>query len=105
MPLTRRDRVTMPDIPGSTPDRDAEKAGTQSDIRPIVPMHAVPWLVVTHEQLRRLPLDSRAGFLVSLIDGRCTVEMLLDMAGLPEDDVIALLAQLAHLGAIELRDR
>lgn len=101
MPLTRRDRATIPDI-GQAP---VESEGTRSDIRTIVPMHAVPWLVVTHEQLRRMPLDSRAGFVVSLIDGRCTVEMLLDVAGLPEDEVIALLAQLAKLGAIELRER
>jgi hypothetical protein len=101
MPLTRRARETIPDIRPGT--REAE--GTQSDIRPIVPMHAVPWLVATHEALRRLPLDARAGFIVSLIDGRCTVEMLLDVAGLPEDEVIALLGQLAELGAIELRDR
>lgn len=67
-------------------------------------MHAVPWLVVTLEQLRRMPLDGRAGFIVSLIDGRCTVEMLLDVAALPEDEVIALLGQLADLGAIELRE-
>lgn len=98
---TRGDRATLPDI---RPGKIEEEVVTQSDIRPIVSMHAVPWLVVTHEELRRLPLDSRAGFLVSLIDGRCTVEMLLDVAGLPEDEVIALLAQLARLGAIELRD-
>ncbi len=98
---TRGDRATLPDI---RPGKIEEEVVTQSDIRPIVPMHAVPWLVVTHEELRRLPLDSRAGFVVSLIDGRCTVEMLLDVAGLPEDEVIALLAQLARLGAIELRD-
>ena len=99
MPLTRRDRATIPDV-GEAPDA----SGTQSDIRRVVPMQAVPWLVVTLEQLRRLPLDGRAGFIVSLIDGRCTVEMLLDVAGLPEDEVIALLAQLAELGAIELRE-
>jgi hypothetical protein len=98
---TRGDRATLPDI---RPGKIEEEVVTQSDIRPIVSMHAVPWLVVTHEELRRLPLDSRAGFIVSLIDGRCTVEMLLDVAGLPEDEVIALLAQLARLGAIELRD-
>lgn len=98
MPLPRRDRPTLPNIGRGHVD------DTPSDVRPIVPFRAVPWLVVTHDELRRMPLDSRSGFLVSLIDGRCTVEMLLDVAGLPEDDVIAMLAQLVRLGAIELRD-
>jgi hypothetical protein len=98
MPLARRDRPTLPNIlPGNVDE-------TPSDVRPVVPFRAVPWLVATHDELRRMPLDSRSGFLVSLIDGRCTVEMLLDMAGLPEDDVITMLAQLVRLGAIELRD-
>lgn len=97
---TRGDRATLPDI---RPGKIEEEVVTQSDIRPIVPMHAVPWLVVTHEELRRLPRQPRRVRRL-LIDGRCTVEMLLDVAGLPEDEVIALLAQLARLGAIELRD-
>jgi hypothetical protein len=100
MQSTRRDRATLPDIGPGTFEVEA----TTSDIRPIISMHSVPWLVVTHEELRRLPLDSRAGFVVSLIDGRCTVEMLLDIASLPEDEVISLLGQLSRLGAIELRD-
>jgi hypothetical protein len=101
MPPTRQDRATMPDITG----RGVVGAeDTPSDVRPIISLRAVPWLVVTHEELRRLPLDSRAGFLVSLIDGRCTVEMLLDIATLPEDDVISMLGHLVRLGAIELRD-
>ena len=57
------------------------------------------------DQLRRSGVQhADIKFVVSLIDGRCTVEMLLDVAGPPEDEVIALLGQLARLGAIELRD-
>lgn len=92
--------MTLPDIRPASVEADF----TESDIRPLVPMQAVPWLVVTHDELRQLPLDCRAGFIVSLIDGRCTVEMLLDMAGLPEDEVMALITQLVRLGAIELRN-
>jgi hypothetical protein len=65
---------------------------------------AVPWLVVTYDELQRLPLHPRAGFVVSLIDGRCTVEMLLDVSGMREDETLDILAELLRLGAIELRD-
>jgi hypothetical protein len=51
-----------------------------------------------------LPLDSRAGFVVSLIDGCVTVETILDMAGLPEREVLELLGTLRDLGAVELRE-
>jgi len=99
------DRITIPiDLAQAARDSERELLASQSDVRPLVPMQGVPWLIVTHDELRRLPLDSRAGFVVSLIDGRCTVEMILDVAGMPEDDVIALLGKLAELGAIEFRD-
>ena len=42
--------------------------------------------------------------MLSLIDGRCTVEMILDIAGLPEDEAIGILDNLRELGAIELND-
>jgi len=83
-------------------DREFEAAS--SDIRPIVPLHAVPWLIVTMDQAKELPLDSRAGLLLSLIDGRSTVEMILDMAGLPEDEAIAVLTKMVELEVIELHD-
>ncbi len=80
-----------------------ELSAAASDIQPVVALSAVPWLVVTYEALRKLPLDSRAGFVVSLIDGRCTVEMILDLSGMPEDETIDILRQLLGVGAIEMR--
>lgn len=82
--------------------RDFPAAG--SDIRPVVSLSAVPWLVVTYDELRRMPLDQRTGFVVSLLDGRCTVEMLLDISGMPEDETLDIVRELVALGAIELRD-
>jgi hypothetical protein len=100
-----QDRITIPiDLAQAARGSERELLAPQSDVRPLVPMLGVPWLIITHDELRRLPLDSLAGFVVSLIDGRCTVEMILDVAGMPEDDVIALLRKLAELGAIEFRD-
>jgi hypothetical protein len=63
----------------------------------------VPWLIATHEQSSPAARQSR-GFVLSLIDGRCTVEMILEVAGLPEDEAIAILDNLRELGAIELHE-
>jgi hypothetical protein len=85
-------------------DSDSEFAAAGSDIRSVVSLRAVPWLLVTYDDLRELPLDSRAGFVASLVDGKCTVEMLLDVSGMPEDETLDILRELVRLGAVELRD-
>jgi hypothetical protein len=99
------DRITRPDdLSGLARDTEREFTAASSDIRRVLPIAAVPWLIATHEELLALPLDGRAGFVLSLIDGRCTVEMILDIAGLPEDEAIDILNSLRQLGVIELHD-
>ncbi|MGH7294475.1 MAG: hypothetical protein ACRELB_06070 [Polyangiaceae bacterium] len=92
------------DLRQAARDSEREIEVTASDVRPLVPLHAVPWLIVTYDALRTMPLDSRAGFVVSRIDGQCTVEVLLDLCGLREDETLRILAALVRLGAIELHD-
>ena len=82
---------------------DREFKAASSDVPRAVPLDAVPWLIATHDDILVLPLDGRAGFVVSLVDGRCTVEMILNMAGLHEDEATAILARLRQLRVIELR--
>jgi hypothetical protein len=91
------ERITLPDAL----DPFSE---TGSDIRRVVPLDAVPWLVLSHEDLVALPLDSRAGFVLSLVDGRCTVEMILDVAAMDERETIDILGRLVRLGVLQLRD-
>jgi hypothetical protein len=56
--------------------------------------------------LHFLKLNARAAYLLSLVDGHCTVEMILNICGpeLERDEALNLLAHLLQLGAIELRD-
>jgi hypothetical protein len=103
--VSSRDRITIPeDMSNLARDTEREFAATGSDVRPILPMHAVPWMVLTYDRVQRLPLDSRAGFVISLVDGKCTVEMILDISGMPEDETLDILRELERLGAIQLRD-
>jgi hypothetical protein len=102
--VSRHDRATIPEDMSELARESAGLSGAASDIQPVVALNAVPWLVVTYERLRTLPLDPRAGFVVSLIDGRCTVEVILDLSGMPEDETVDILRQLLGVGAIELRD-
>jgi hypothetical protein len=81
-------------------------AGPTSEVRRHLPLCAVPWLAIALEGLRLLPLDARAAYLLSLVDGHRTVETILDICGpeLERDEALGILAHLLQLDAIELRD-
>lgn len=63
---------------------------------------AAPKLIAPRSAIAKAPIDSRAAFVLSLIDGRNTVEALVDMSAMPEDEVRGMLARLARLGLISL---
>ena len=47
-------------------------------------------------------LDHRAGFILSLLDGHSSVETVLDVAGLPEQETLAVLCDLCARGIVTL---
>lgn len=61
-----------------------------------------PKLVASRAIVARAPIDTRSAFVLSLVDGRNTVDAIVDMAGMPADEVKAILGRLARLGLIEL---
>jgi hypothetical protein len=72
-------------------------------VRALPPKTAVPCLAVTFEDLTSRALDHRQGFLVSLADGASTIETLLDLCGMPEEEALALFADLVAQGILALR--
>jgi hypothetical protein len=54
----------------------------------------VPAVIVQRAQLRWLSIDHRAGFILSLIDGSSTLEMILDVSGMPKLDSMRILLEL-----------
>ncbi len=101
--MTGSDPKTGPDpreVPTLNSKEEEERSG---EVQRVLPTHAVPWLIVTLDEVRRLPIDPRVGFIVSFIDGRSTVEMIVDMAGFPRALTLRILVKLLALGAIELR--
>lgn len=63
-------------------------------------VESVPRLVLSAAEVRALPLDHRAGFIMWLIDGRSSVEDVLDGCAMPMDEAIAILRALAAMGVI-----
>jgi hypothetical protein len=102
------ERITIPhDM--SALARSADRTTSETDPPPsgvvsgVVTLDAVPWLDVAYDTLLAMPLDARQGFLLSLVDGRCTVEMITDMSGLPRAEVFAMLSELVAMGVLTLR--
>jgi hypothetical protein len=62
----------------------------------------VPQVAMGPDELRWLALDHRAGFLLSLVDGRCTIDEVLDMSGMPDLDALRVLMQLLQQNVIKV---
>lgn len=69
----------------------------------IGPLDRVPVVMVARDQLRWLTIDHRAGFVLSLVDGVSSVEMILDVSGMPEFDALRIVAELAQQRIVTFR--
>ncbi len=69
----------------------------------IGPLDRVPFVAVPQEQLRWLNLDHRAGFVLSHIDGHCSLEQILDVSGMPPLDALRILFELVQQRVISFR--
>ncbi len=69
----------------------------------IGPLDRVPFVAVPQEQLRWLSIDHRAGFVLSHIDGNCSLEQILDVSGMPTLDALRILYELMQQRVISFR--
>jgi hypothetical protein len=69
----------------------------------IGPLNRVPVVEVARDQLRWLSIDHRAGFMLSLVDGVSSLEMILDVSGMPSLDALRILHELVEQRIISLR--
>lgn len=67
--------------------------------------HRLPQIAVAGSEVRWLGLDHRAGFLLSRVDGRSTIEELVDLSGMPRHEALKVLVELVDAGALSLRGR
>lgn len=115
------DRVSLGDYTGALeiaekllatdPDSDAVKSCAencrtvlrQMYTAKIGPLDRVPVVAVPRDQLRWLTIDHRAGFVLSLVDGVSSLEMILDVSGMPELDALRILCELAQQRILSFR--
>jgi hypothetical protein len=85
---------TVPELPaviGPTESQDLSLA-------------SVPIVVVALDQVAKLPLDARQGFVLSLIDGRCTFEEIIDMCVFERIETIEIVAGFVQAGIVAMRN-
>ncbi len=66
----------------------------------VIPMTATPRLCMRAADLVALPLDHRSGFLLSHIDGKRSIEEVIDVSHLSPIDTLEVIGALIALGAI-----
>jgi hypothetical protein len=69
------------------------------------PLDHLVTMSIPTDQIRWLSLDHRAGFLLSLVDGTCSVEEVLDISGMPRLDALRILYSLLEERVISLAPR
>lgn len=77
------------------------RAGEITEVRPRPRALGLPRVVVDPARIRQLPIDPRAAFLLSRIDGQTTIDTLVDITAFELDEVLTSLARLVQLGAVE----
>ncbi len=65
----------------------------------------VPHVVLPAASILRLKVDAKTGFVLSLVDGRTSVEALSDIVGMEDDALFGILESLRELGAIAHKPR
>jgi hypothetical protein len=64
-------------------------------------MEGSPLCVMTAEALKQLPLDHRAGFLLSLMDGSTDLDVVVEIAGMARSEVLRIVRELFEAGVIQ----
>src|SRR5580658_5824943 len=60
----------------------------------------IPKLAVGAGELKLLVIDHREGFLVSRVDGKSTIETILDVCAMPADEALEILESLVERGVL-----
>jgi HD-GYP domain-containing protein (c-di-GMP phosphodiesterase class II) len=102
-PSVRMPQGSLPPLRSSAPPPRGRSSAPYkpSGSEALSPLQRVPRVLMTPSEIARLPLDPRAGFLLSFMDGSSTVETVLDACGLPREDAVHLVMELLGHGAIE----
>jgi hypothetical protein len=94
-PVTQRSETRLATRPGM--------GATTTDEAWARTVAGAPFCTMTHETLKRLPLDHRAGFLISLMDGAVDLEVLVEISSMKREEVLRTVRDLHESGVVDFR--
>ena len=62
-----------------------------------------PVVSMSPEVIKRLPLDHRAGFVISLIDGTLDLDTIVEVSCMDREEVLRIVRDLGELGVVAFR--
>ena len=96
---TRRSRTSRPPVRvDEVGDVAVAIAGRHSRAVPV----AAPKVLKTRRELASAPIDHRDAFVLSLVDGKTSVQGVVDLAAMPDGEAVSILQRLATLGIVLL---
>jgi hypothetical protein len=106
-PETRDPREPDPfSVPPPAPAEAADPFGclvpVMTEPPPAMRGPRVPRVLLSRAEIAELPIDPRSAFVLCHIDGRQTLEEILDVCAMPESDALELLGRLQTMGVIAI---
>ena len=103
-------RAVEPDEDAGLLPRSQVRLLTRPDAGPVVTdeawartMTGAPYVSMGPDQLKRLPLGHRAGFLLSQMDGSLDIETLVEVSAMPRSEALRLVRDLYESGVVHFR--
>jgi hypothetical protein len=96
--------ATMPPPAGGIdhPDADVDIEVGEVEVDDPLLAHGIPRVLLGPQEIAKLPIDHRAGFLLGFIDGMQTLEEILDVCAMPPSEALDLIRALVEMNVIAL---
>lgn len=85
-------------VPSASPPRAVPSPALPS----LTERHGVPRIVMAQDEIAKLPIDHRAGFLLGAMDGMHTMEEILDVCPMPPSEALELIRALLDMRVITI---
>jgi hypothetical protein len=96
------ERIDFGDRRGMVEETAPPTAIGENPLAQLLSKTGVPRILRPLSELAHLPIDHRAGFLLAHVDGRQTMEEILDVCAMPEAEALAVIDRLRKMGVLEI---